>query len=162
MVVDKAMKDVYVGEGAFYVFAKTIVNWFNMDEGWLEMLGLELPRKGTMVDPNFGENERYEHGGSYMLFWAMMAACIGKLLYFNTLFTYLRAMEIFISLRPSFGKQKTSIHLINHGILIAPGGKTNASNIFHLVPDDDDVDSMESASSILRRVQSQLTRMDST
>jgi len=103
MAADKSMKMTHMSEGTSYVFFKSFFKWVHVDyENVLPRLGLKLPHEATFTDPNFGDNERFEHAGEFMLFWAMLTACIAKLVYFNTLFTYLRAMDIFVSLNPTF------------------------------------------------------------
>jgi len=103
MVEDRSMKPERLTEGTGYVFTKTFLSWLQLNyESILPSLGLKLPHGQKMTDLNFGENERYEHAGTFMLLFAMLTACIAKLVYFNTLFTYIRAMDIFLSLKPSF------------------------------------------------------------
>lgn len=98
---DKFMKDQHLSEGAFYVFLKKICEGLYIDTSILSSMGLQPEdlKKNTIA-----ENNRIEHGATYMMFWATITSCVAKLVYFNTLFTYLRAMEIFVSMRPTFGK----------------------------------------------------------
>jgi len=99
---DQGMKQPFVGEGALYVYVKLICDYLNIPDTFLAMIGLSLPHTGGFMDPSRGENEKFEHGAAYMLFWAILTGCLAKLIYFNTLFTYMRSMEIFISMRPIF------------------------------------------------------------
>lgn len=104
MVHDKGMKPNHVGEGVGYFFIKTFLGWLSIDDALLSYFGIHLPHTGSLMDPDFGENAKFEHGGAYMFYWAVSSACVAKLVYFNTLFTYLHAMDVFLSLKPSFGK----------------------------------------------------------
>ncbi len=104
---DQYMKDKYLSEGALYVFLKRICEGLYINPAVLASMGLQ---PDEVLKNSVAENNRREHGATYMIFWAMMTACISKLIYFNTLFTYLRAMEIFISMKPSFGKFIKLLH----------------------------------------------------
>lgn len=99
---DRGMKKKHVSAGVIYLFLKKLFEYLHVNPTFLERLGLKPPHKGTIIDPSFGENEKFEHGAAYMLYWAMLTACVAKMVYFNTLYTYLRAMEIFMSMRPVF------------------------------------------------------------
>lgn len=93
---DKGMKDSYMSEGAGYVFFKKLCDFLSIDQSLLYHIGLQPPNE---------DSEKFENGAAYILFWAMLTASVAKLIYFNTLFTYLRAMEIFMSMKPSFCKK---------------------------------------------------------
>lgn len=98
---DKFMKDHNLSEGALYVFLKKLCEGLYINPNVLASMGLQ---PDEVLKNSVAENNRAEHGATYMIFWAMITSCIAKLIYFNTLFTYLRAMEIFISMKPTFGK----------------------------------------------------------
>jgi len=99
---DKRIKAAPVSEGALYVFLKYTCGYLHLDDGFLYTLGVRLPHKGTLFDPSFGENEKYEHGAAYMLYWAILTGCVTKVVYFSTLATYTRSMEIFLAMNPMF------------------------------------------------------------
>jgi len=99
---DKDMKKLNISEGALEVLLKMLCEYLHLDPSVLPYFGIKTPHAGTVFDPSFGENERYEHGAAYMLFWAVLTGCVAKLLYFNTLFTYMAAMNIFVSMKPNF------------------------------------------------------------
>lgn len=97
---DKALKPGHLSEGVVHIFLKGLCHYLRVDESILTKLGFPAPRTGFL---GFGgEGPRYEHGATFMLFWAMLTGCVAKLVYFNTLFTYMRAMEIFLSMKPIF------------------------------------------------------------
>lgn len=106
MIADKSMKKSHLGEGASYFFIKTFCAWGDMDKSLLTMLGLNPPHKGTLLDPDFGENARLEHAAGFMFYWAVLASCVAKLVYFNSLYTYLDTLKVFLSMDPTFGKSK--------------------------------------------------------
>ncbi|ODM93573.1 hypothetical protein Ocin01_13109 [Orchesella cincta] len=107
MITDKKVKQtVPVSEGIGFISLKYTVLYvarqLGVEQSVTDSIGLKPPHAGTLTDPSFGENEVFEHGAMFMLAWAMLTASICKLIYLNTLFTYLRAMEIFLSLKPTF------------------------------------------------------------
>ncbi|CAL8088466.1 unnamed protein product [Orchesella dallaii] len=119
MVEDKAIKQtVPVSEGIGFISLKYTILYaarlVGMEQSVADSIGVKPPRAGTLTDPSFGENEVYEHGAALMLSFSIVASCVCKLCYFNTLFTYLRAMEIFLSLRPTFRNKITYIFSTYH------------------------------------------------
>lgn len=117
MVSDRAMKSTPVGEGASYFCIKNLLAYFRLNKNIITELGLKLPHRGGITDPDFGENNRFEHGGAFMFYWAILASATAKVVYFNTLYTYVRAIEVFMSLKPIFpgkcSKIKYEFHLIS-------------------------------------------------
>lgn len=113
MISDRAMKSTPVGEGASYFCIKTLLAYFHMDKNIIKELGLKLPHRGGIIDPDFGENSRFEHGGAFMFYWAVLASACAKVVYFNTLYTYVRAIEVFMSLKPIFNGMYTKWHIMH-------------------------------------------------
>lgn len=96
---DKEMKTDYpLSAGVLRIALKTLFNSFDIDLDYLKTFGGALPAD---VDTDSKVNI-YEHGAAYILAWAMLTVCVAKVLYFNTLFTMSRAMNVFISLKPLF------------------------------------------------------------
>jgi len=101
VTVDKGMKKEYISEGVVYVFLKWLCRLLHVDQSVLYSIGFKEPHKYL---PSFGEDEKFENGAAYMLLWAILTSCLAKMIYFNTLFTYVRAMEIFLAMNPIFSE----------------------------------------------------------
>jgi len=102
---DEGIKPLHVSEGVIYVFQKIMCQYLRVDESFILNLGIGIdapPTGGTVNGRSPGK--KFENGTAFVLYFAILTGCVAKLIYFNTLFTYVRAMSIFVGMKPNFGE----------------------------------------------------------
>lgn len=96
---DRPIKDVPPSNNICYYLMRSVFDWLQLDLGYLEKMGFNR----NLLEASAGVNgEKDRHYALCMFGWAILTAAVAKLLYYNTLFTYVHAMEIFLSMRPTF------------------------------------------------------------
>lgn len=105
VVLDNEVKSRRLCDGATFAFLKLITGHLKLDNLFKEQMGTNIaPSLDQNQSKSFDSRESilFERGGMYMMYWAIISATISKLIYYNTLFTYLRLMEVWISMNPVF------------------------------------------------------------
>lgn len=100
MISDKEMKEEFLGQGSSYYILSNLADWgLPISESLLQSYRHRQDTVSSMFNNNPTRDSQYVHGAEFVLAIAGLTASITKLVYFNTLYTYLRAMDVFVTMQ---------------------------------------------------------------